>query len=115
MANDAMVSGAGWRWFGYAGHFCGGGKCRFHLSTLVGTVLVSTVGDYTPDGETPTPLGIDGRLFETHVFRCDGIDANGDPKVLDWTAIDGVGYRRSRLAEEGHYEVCRRWEARQRN
>lgn len=37
-----------WRWFGNAGHFICGHMCRFHLCTLVGPWLVSTVGQMWP-------------------------------------------------------------------
>jgi hypothetical protein len=40
---------ADWQWFGDAGHFICGHDCRFHLCTLVGDHLVSTVGKYLPD------------------------------------------------------------------
>ena len=38
-----------WRWFGHAGHFICAQWCRFHLCTLVGDHLVSTVGEYWPE------------------------------------------------------------------
>lgn len=38
-----------WTWFGNAGHLIIGHQCRFHLATLAGTYLVSTVGEYWPD------------------------------------------------------------------
>lgn len=34
-----------WRWFGSPGHFICGKQCRFHLCTLVGGYLISTVGE----------------------------------------------------------------------
>jgi hypothetical protein len=38
-----------WKWFGNAGHLICSHDCRFHLCTLIGNVLVSTVGQYFPD------------------------------------------------------------------
>ncbi len=38
-----------WKWFGNAAHFICGHNCRFHLTTLIGHYLVSTVGEYLPD------------------------------------------------------------------
>src|SRR5689334_22405875 len=38
-----------WRWFGNAAHLCVSRWCRFHLATLVGDYLVSTVGEYFPE------------------------------------------------------------------
>lgn len=39
-----MIPHDQWEWFGDAGHFICGHDCRFHLCTLVGEYLVSTVG-----------------------------------------------------------------------
>ena len=38
-----------WEWFGSAAHLIVGEDCRFHLATLVGPWMVSTVGEYLPD------------------------------------------------------------------
>lgn len=38
-----------WKWFGNAGHFICSHWCRFHLCTLVGGYIVSTVGQYWPE------------------------------------------------------------------
>lgn len=38
-----------WQWFGNAGHLIVGQWCRFHLCTLVGKHLISTVGEYWPE------------------------------------------------------------------
>lgn len=38
-----------WKWFGHAGHLIVGYACRFHLCTLIGEHLVSTVGEYWPE------------------------------------------------------------------
>lgn len=108
------ISRAGWRWFGYAGHFVGGKRCAFHLATLVAgdTILVSTLGHYLPrsgDGNTPEPLGSGSDTFETMVFRCNGIESTGDPNVVDFSAIDMVRYASSLEAERGHYAVCEKW------
>jgi hypothetical protein len=37
------------KWFGHAGHFICSDKCRFHLTTLVGKYLISTVGELWPE------------------------------------------------------------------
>lgn len=44
-----MIPQQDWRWFGHPGHFICAQDCRFHLCTLVGDVLVSTVGELLPD------------------------------------------------------------------
>jgi hypothetical protein len=41
-----------WQWFGSAGHLIVGHWCRFHLCTLVGGYLISTVGEYWPERST---------------------------------------------------------------
>src|SRR5262245_20633370 len=46
MIQQAIVDQSDWEWFGCAGHFICGQWCRFHLCTLVGEFLVSTVGEY---------------------------------------------------------------------
>ena len=38
-----------WEWFGVPGHLIVSQDCRFHLCTLVGPWLVSTVGEWLPD------------------------------------------------------------------
>lgn len=40
-----------WRWFGHPAHLIVAEDCRFHLATLIGDVLVSTVGEYLPDSQ----------------------------------------------------------------
>jgi hypothetical protein len=40
-----------WLWFGKAGHLIVGNDCRFHLCTLIGKYLISTVGEYLPDSQ----------------------------------------------------------------
>ena len=44
-----MASKRNWKWFGHAGHFICSRWCQFHLCTLVGKYLVSTVGEYWPE------------------------------------------------------------------
>lgn len=38
-----------WEWFGTAAHLIVGQDCRFHLATVIGSYLVSTVGEWLPD------------------------------------------------------------------
>ena len=44
-----MIPREEWEWFGIAGHLIVGSDCQFHLTTRVGSALVSTVGEYLPD------------------------------------------------------------------
>lgn len=58
------------RYLGMPGHFIGASRCVWHLTTVVGGYIVSTVGDYRPfaEDQKPTEIGF-GRTFETMVFR----------------------------------------------
>jgi hypothetical protein len=38
-----------WKWFGNAGHFICARDCQFHICTLVGEYLVSTIGEMWPE------------------------------------------------------------------
>lgn len=44
-----MIPKDQWEWFGNNGHLIVGHDCRFHLCTVVGKYLISTVGQYWPD------------------------------------------------------------------
>jgi hypothetical protein len=46
---NSIVPPEEWKWFGNVGHFICGHMCRFHLCTLVGEYLVSTVGEFWPE------------------------------------------------------------------
>jgi hypothetical protein len=46
------VARENWEWFGVASHLIVGNDCRFHLATIVGPRLVSTVGEWLPDSST---------------------------------------------------------------
>lgn len=113
-ARDAMQSRAGWKWYGYAGHFIGGKSCSYHLCTRVGAFLISTVGDYYPHGSRGQRerLGAsDDSWFETFVFRCKGEDENGDPIIPEFQEIDSERYAASIEAERGHYRFCEKYAA----
>lgn len=49
LAQRKRISAKDWQWYGNAGHFICSDWCRFHLLTIVGDYLVSTVGEYIPD------------------------------------------------------------------
>ena len=44
-----MIDESKWEWFGNAAHLIVGQWCRFHMATLIGKYLVSTVGEYWPE------------------------------------------------------------------
>lgn len=65
-----------WVWQGSAAHFICGDRCRFHLATIVGPWLVSTIGEYVSVLDTQRQGESAGtsevgyrRLYETMVFR----------------------------------------------
>lgn len=43
------VPRAEWEWYGSPGHLIVAEDCRFHLATVIGPWLVSTVGEWLPD------------------------------------------------------------------
>ena len=69
-----MVPKSEWVWYGYPGHLCVGRRCAYHLSTRIGSYLVSTVGAYYPlgSGKMETIGGGEADYFETMVFHCEG-------------------------------------------
>jgi len=118
-----------WEWFGHAAHFICGRWCRFHLATLVGGYMVSTIGQYVhprhsqgkevtenqwlikhPNGEE---IGC-GSFYETMVFRANGkrcVDPEcgcGLPEI-DGSELDLAGYQKAGEAAKGHLEMCRKW------
>lgn len=107
----AEASQADWKWYGYAGHFIGGKKCAFHLCTRIGLYLISTVGDYCPNGKRETLGASENSWFETFVFHCDGEKPSGDPNILDFMELDSERYEKSIEAERGHYRYCEKYAA----
>ena len=133
-----------WKWFGNAGHFICARDCRFHLCTKIGKYLVSTVGQYFPDepvreieassrgitlegkGDARrfdymqkvgyTEIGYN-RLFETMVFKFDGICREkgcecGLPTIIP-TELDYGSYNETDAATKGHLRLCKKWARKQ--
>ena len=101
-----------WVWYGYPCHLIVSAYCLFHMGTRIGNVLVSTVGDYRPDGPdnlVRTLPASPGSYYETMVFLCDGEDEDGDPNVIDWGEIDVDVYDTHRNARNGHRAICEKW------
>lgn len=71
-----------WQWFGHAGHFICAQWCRFHLCTLVGNYLVSTVGEYVPD-ETVREIHCEARGVR--------LEGKGDARLVDY--MKKVGFQ----------------------
>jgi hypothetical protein len=105
-----------WIWMPHAAHFICGQCCQYHLATYVGRWVVSTVGDYFPngpDGDRKT-VGCD-RFYETMVFRASRMPA-GDPNCsgCKWvqesgTHVDFEGYNDAGEATRGHLAMCEKW------
>ncbi len=117
-----MIPESEWEWFGSAAHLIVGNDCRFHLATVIGDHLVSTVGEYLPNSAAREfqEIGF-GRKYETMVFRvtddrCTADDcACGLPVVADWSGLDMDGYNVRGDAQRGHYAMCRKYAARERS
>lgn len=130
-----------WQWYGNAGHYICGRWCRFHMTTEVGDVLVSTVGEllhpsnvgnsertereWLMDNWPGADVGR-GRKYETMVFRIMR-EESGDkvrcespePEACDCglPKIEGdpllvLGCNRPGLARKNHMEACQLYAAR---
>ena len=76
-----MITPDKWRWLGSAGHLCVGRFCRFHLCTIVGEYMVSTVGAYVPP---------EGSRNITAKFR--GVELEGMGAAREADYLDKLGY-----------------------
>ena len=98
-----------WVWYGFAGHLSVSKRCAYHLCTRIGDRLVSTVGAFFPDRNSPMePIGVSpDSYYETMVFECHGEDEHGNPARA--TEVLLVRYYADSLdAERGHREICER-------
>ena len=75
-----MIPQSDWRWYGKAAHFILGSLCRFHLATLIGEYMVSTVGEYVPDAPVREILA-DSRGIV--------LEGRGDARVASWMEQNG--------------------------
>lgn len=102
------------QYFGNAGHFIGSESCRFHLTTLVGDYIISTVGDYHPLGaedQEPHDIGL-SRKFETMVFHAGPICECGcGMPTHNGRDLDFAGYNTRNHANEGHEAMCAKYES----
>lgn len=108
-----MIAREDWHWCGYPGHFIGSDSCRFRMTTEIGGVLVSTVGDYHSPRDDPEMHTIGyQRFFETYVFELTA-ESLGDCGCHEWTGgeIDSEGYQEAGDARNGHMAMCEKWAA----
>lgn len=128
-----------WIWMPHPAHLIVSHDCRFHLATVVGDVIVSTVGEYFPDSETREILancrGIKlqgrgderrhdymkkigyeeigcGRKYETMVFKA--VPGKAENACCPFTQRDGRdldsdGYNDASAAYAGHLAMCKKW------
>ena len=99
-----------WVWCGYAGHFIGSQHCRFHLATwLPNGWLVSTVGDYYPQGERTTLSIGPEDWYETMVFPYVALEQPDGGHGLMGASQETKRYPTAVEAEAGHMATCQRY------
>ena len=101
-----------WRWFGWPGHFCAASACHWHMTTVVGKVLVSSVGDYRPDGRKTkkSKMGWDeDHLYETIVTDEWQLCEFGCCACCTGSEIETHRYATQADAHYGHLAACRAW------
>lgn len=125
-----MIEHRDWKWFGCPGHFICGCWCRFHLFTVIGPWMISTVGEYVHPRHSNgnerddkkwwnenwpgEDIGMD-RKYETMVFRA-GKPCNsetcmcGAPEVGS-SELDFLPANTRVEATENHMQLCNHWAA----
>jgi len=117
-----------WVWYGRPGHFICGEWCRFHMVTVVGKYLISTVGAYVPPSECGgsertesewlkknypgKEIGF-GRKYETMVFEagkpCDAPKCGCGMPSISGSELDMEPANSDKEAREKHMELCNKW------
>jgi hypothetical protein len=117
-----------WEWFGVVGHYICGQWCRFHLATMVGPWLVSTIGEYVHPLHSKgnekdeaewmrvnwpgEDIGC-GRKYETMVFkagaRCTKKGCECNMPAIGGSELDIHGYQTRGQAQAGHLQMCKKW------
>lgn len=120
-----------WEWFGHPGHWILGYRCQFHLLTVVGDKMISTVGEYVPSdfakygllGETEwlqknwpgEKVNLDD-YYETMVFsvtgRCEDNSCGScrSPQYVG-KCLKKDGYQTRKAAQDGHIKMCMKYAA----
>ncbi len=126
-----MSARSEWVWYGNAAHFICARWCRYHLATVVGPWIVSTVGEYVPlhktggteageaawlrDNPAGEPLGAGGDTYETAVFSvgttvCQDAECGcGMPEISSWLEREMRRYKSRGEAHRGHLQLCEKW------
>lgn len=102
-----------WVWQGHYGHLSVGDRCQFRMTTRVGDVLVSTMGEYFPsdDSEKMDTLSlIPKSYYETMLFRCeiDNQEECGCAILTEGCELDVKHYSTAKEATSGHMCYCYR-------
>lgn len=114
-----MIPAEKWKWFGHAAHLIVARDCMFHLSTQIGNVIVSTVGNWQPvylrkgDAMPPAqPIGCD-RKYETMVFvvdgKCEDPSCGCEQPNHNGHNVDFDAYNEPGPATKGHWAMCVKW------
>lgn len=108
-----MIPESEWRWFGAPLHYICGSRCVFHLGTRIGNYVISTVGDFRPDGpyKPRDTIGYQ-REFETMVFRVLGDHGDCVCPQIDGSEIDSYTYPMGSECDAvnaGHLAMCHKW------
>lgn len=112
-----MIPQDEWKWFGYPGHFICAARCQFRMCTQVGSYLISTVGDYRPDGvdgERETIGAGKESFFETYVFKagptCTVEGCGCDmPELEEACEIDGERSATAGESKDAHMRYCHKY------
>ena len=106
------VSEDKWKWHGTAAHFIGSASCLHHVCTRVGKYVISTVGDYRPNGPNSDAerIGCD-RKFETFVFKALRGECACGCGLPNFRAseIDSLAANDHKTANANHMKMCRKW------
>jgi hypothetical protein len=138
-ALEGRATTAGTRWSGRvhraspsrsgSGSARRGQECRWHMATVIGTVLVSSVGElWAPKGTPPSMVVRDGlmeigwkRLYETMVFRVDPSNVCavpgcgcGAPIPITRIELDAASANTRSEARAAHMAMCAKWAEDQR-
>lgn len=111
-----------WKWFGSAAHFICAFDCHWHLSTLIGGHVVSTVGEHVLPADVAKVVGqrysriayedmgaSKGCKYETMVFTavpCEGACNCGEPFITDHNSLISGRAKTRREAKEMHMRFC---------
>lgn len=113
-------------WFGTPAHFIGSAWCGFHLATVAGDWIVSTVGELVWPNKIRMreddfhrsnwdTMGIDpGMFYETMVFRAgkpceeESCGRCGVP-ALEGDEKEQIRYATAGEATRGHYAMIEKW------